>query len=349
MTALTLTLGSTGTGFVTAPAAYAIDPSRGTPGYCPNANGVTVIVDFQELGGTTLVRCAPGEQATGLTALKNAGIQIAGTNRWGEAFICRIEAKPGPESEPCIDTPPASAYWSYWHAPNGGNWTYSQWGVMNRKPPPGSFEGWSFSKDKTSTTNPPPRISPVRPVSGPPSGSGGSGNSGGSGGSGGSGNAGGSGGSGGSDSGGSSSGAGSTSGSSSSGGSAASGGSSGGGAAADGGGGGGGAASPGRDKRSESDSPKSDQADKSAAKDASVAPSTSASDEPLPGTDVQPSEAAKWTGVGKDGMQTVNTAADDGIPVSTLAGIGGAAVLAAAAGITAWRRRQDAAGSGDTL
>lgn len=153
-----------------APAA-AIDPNKGTPGFCPGATGVTVVIDFQELGGTTIVRCAPGDQATGLTALKNAGIQIAGTNRWGEAFICRIEGKPGAADEPCIDTPPASAYWSYWHSPNGGNWTYSQWGVMNRKPPQGSFEGWSFSKNKTSTTNPPPRVGPQRPAP-PPNGGG---------------------------------------------------------------------------------------------------------------------------------------------------------------------------------
>ncbi|MEU0937725.1 hypothetical protein [Embleya sp. NPDC005971] len=149
---------------VSAAAAHAIDPGRGTPGFCPDRNGVTVIVDFHELGGTTIVRCAPGEQATGLAALKNAGIRITGVARWGEAFVCRVEGKPGADSEPCIDTPPASAYWSYWHAPNGGSWTYSQWGVLNRKPPIGSFEGWSFAKNKTETTNPPPRPAPARPT-----------------------------------------------------------------------------------------------------------------------------------------------------------------------------------------
>ena len=144
--------------------AYAIDHSRGTAGYCPDDDGVTVIIDFQDLGGTSIVRCAPGAQATGLDALKNAGIEITGTNRWGEAFICRIEGKPGSDTEPCIDTPPATAYWSYWHASNGGDWEYSQWGVMNRQPPPGSFEGWSFSQDNTGSTNPPPRLDPERPV-----------------------------------------------------------------------------------------------------------------------------------------------------------------------------------------
>ncbi|MEV0645372.1 hypothetical protein AB0I28_08915 [Phytomonospora sp. NPDC050363] len=163
---------------VAASPASAVDGSKGTPGHCPDATGVTVVIDFQELGGTTIIRCAPGDQATGHAALKNAGIQITGTNRWGEAFVCRIEGKPGAADEPCIDTPPATAYWSYWHSPNGGNWTYSQWGVMNRKPPQGSFEGWSFSKNKSATSNPAPRIAPVRPAPPPTGGNDGGGDDG---------------------------------------------------------------------------------------------------------------------------------------------------------------------------
>jgi hypothetical protein len=146
----------------TALPASAVDPGKGSPGYCPDANGVTVVIDFQELGGTTIVRCAPGDQATGLAALKNAGIQVAGTARWGEALLCRIEGKPGPDVEPCVDAPP-NAYWAYWYATNGGAWKSSELGVTNHKPPPGSFEGWSFSKNRTEASNPPPRIAPVRP------------------------------------------------------------------------------------------------------------------------------------------------------------------------------------------
>ncbi|GAA2819723.1 prenyltransferase/squalene oxidase repeat-containing protein [Crossiella cryophila] len=145
-------------------AAAAPAPIPGSPGYCPDGNGVTVVVDFQELGGATEIRCAPGDQASGLTALENSGFVVEGTRRWGKAFICRIQGKPGVDTEACINTPPANAYWSYWHAPNGGSWAYSTSGVTGRKPPLGSFEGWSFSKDKTGSTNPPPRVAPVRPA-----------------------------------------------------------------------------------------------------------------------------------------------------------------------------------------
>ncbi|MCZ7418645.1 hypothetical protein O7605_03830 [Verrucosispora sp. WMMA2121] len=138
--------------------------AAGSAGYCPDAAGVTVVVDFKELGGGTVVRCAPGDQATGLAALKAAGFRIAGTLRWGEGFICRIEGKPSASTEKCVDTPPASAYWSYWHAPNGGTWTYSDKGVLNRKPPSGSFEGWSFSLNRNADSAPRPGVAPARPA-----------------------------------------------------------------------------------------------------------------------------------------------------------------------------------------
>ena len=131
-----------------------------------------------QLGGDAIVRCNPQTTAgTGLDALKGAGFQIAGVQRWGEAFICRVENKPAAADkipindrenykELCIDTPPAQAYWSYWHAANNCAWDYSQWGVKNRQFIQGGFEGWSFSLNATADTNPVPRIAAVRPRTG---------------------------------------------------------------------------------------------------------------------------------------------------------------------------------------
>ncbi|MEV0675345.1 ABC transporter substrate-binding protein [Actinosynnema sp. NPDC050436] len=159
----------------TAPGAHAVDQSKGQPGFCPSGTGVTVVIDFQQLGGTTLVRCNPQTtRGTGLDAMKGAGFQVNGVQRWGEAFICRIENRPsaveaipvkGNEGyqEACLDTPPAAGYWSYWHAGNNCAWEYSQWGVKNRKFVPGGFEGWSFSLNATADTNPVPRVAAVRP------------------------------------------------------------------------------------------------------------------------------------------------------------------------------------------
>ncbi|GAB3158831.1 hypothetical protein GCM10027290_62720 [Micromonospora sonneratiae] len=111
---------------------------------CTGTTGVTVVVDFTALGGGVQVGCALGDPATGLAALQGAGFAVTGTARWGLAFVCRINGLPTSATEPCVNTPPATAYWSYWHAPSGGAWSYSTSGASSYDPAPGSVEGWSF-------------------------------------------------------------------------------------------------------------------------------------------------------------------------------------------------------------
>lgn len=155
--------------------ALAVDQAKGQPGYCKDSTGVTVVIDFGKLGGETLVRCnRQPARGTGLDALKGAGFQIAGVQRWGESFICRIENRPSAVEklaikgdsgyqEKCIDTPPAAGYWSYWHAGNNCEWSYSQWGVKNRDFVPGGFEGWTFALNSQADDAPKPEIAASRP------------------------------------------------------------------------------------------------------------------------------------------------------------------------------------------
>lgn len=139
--------------------------AAGTEGPCTSPSGVTVVIDFQELGGGVHVRCAAGPVSSGFDALDRAGIAYQTTVRF-PGFLCRIAGKP--DTDPCIDASPASAYWSYWLAPRGGTWCYSNWGAGNRTPPPGTVEGWSFSLDKTSEATPAPRTPPPAPLAGNP-------------------------------------------------------------------------------------------------------------------------------------------------------------------------------------
>ncbi|MDF4251881.1 hypothetical protein [Streptomyces sp. WMMB303] len=305
---LAVLVGSVGAGLTTPAEASASAASRGRAGYCPDADGVTVVVDFRELGGGTLVRCAPGGHRTGLAALKAAGIEVTGTNRWGESFVCRLLGKPGPQREPCVDTPPASAYWSYWHAPNGGRWAYSQRGVTYRTPPRGSFEGWSFSLDHTENDAPPPRVAPRRPStgSGGGSGSGGAGpQQGGGGAVGGTGGRGGSSGAGGSD----------------------------------------GSSSGPQDRGSHStEGGKGETDEKNKGKDGKKPSKGSAEDDRRTeeargssGPVAAPTEAEDWQGGNAAGE---DASGSSGVPVGTLAGGAAAAGLAAAGGVAAWRRRR---------
>ena len=82
-------------------------------------NSVTVVVDFSGVGGGVDIRCAPvSAGATGAQALSAAGFGIAGTVHDGPGFVCRIDGEPA--SDPCVDTPSTSAYWSYHQAEAGG-------------------------------------------------------------------------------------------------------------------------------------------------------------------------------------------------------------------------------------
>lgn len=159
-----LTLAATG---VAVPAAPAAQAQEWYDGPCVDDVGVTVVIDFQELGGGVNVRCAPRSVRSGLDALDAAGIAWEGTLRF-PGFVCRIAGKPGTDREACGNTPPASAYWGYWLAARGGTWCYSNLGPANRTPPAGTVEGWSFALDRAPPEVPPPRYAPP-PIEGRPS------------------------------------------------------------------------------------------------------------------------------------------------------------------------------------
>ena len=138
-------------------------PASAAEGACPAGGGVTVIVDFGDLGPGVATRCAPGTPANGIAALQEAGFEVAGSQKYGLAVACRIDGKPGPDVESCTGMPSATAYWSYWHAPAGGTWQSSQEGAQTAKPVPDGFEGWSFARPKSANDLPsPPRVAPVR-------------------------------------------------------------------------------------------------------------------------------------------------------------------------------------------
>ena len=138
-----------------------------TGGACPStSSGVTVVVDFGAFGAGTVVRCAPGDPTTGFAALAGAGFSLEQVSNV-PGFLCRIDGRPGAGQESCVNTPPASAYWVYWHAPRGGGWTYSSSGAATRNPAPGTVEGWTFagpSGVKPPSVPPPPAPGAPKPT-----------------------------------------------------------------------------------------------------------------------------------------------------------------------------------------
>lgn len=116
---------------------------------CSSTSGVTVVVDFGSLGGGITTMCAPGDPASGLAALTGAGFTYSFVPRI-PGLVCQINVKPNP-----CNGAPTNAYWSYWHAPRRGTWTYSSSGAGGYNPAPNTVEGWAFGAGTKPGISPP--------------------------------------------------------------------------------------------------------------------------------------------------------------------------------------------------
>ncbi|MFJ6513639.1 hypothetical protein ACIQMO_17955 [Streptomyces sp. NPDC091406] len=137
-------------------------------GRCTTSSGVVLAVDFSHWGGPVYRSCGT-TPTTGYELLNQGGWRTTGTGHDGPAFICRIgysghqggKQYPTSQQEDCVLTPPASAYWSYWHADPGENtWEYSQLGAMSYKPRPGSVDLWIFGGTNIEGTKGRPTVTP---------------------------------------------------------------------------------------------------------------------------------------------------------------------------------------------
>ncbi len=112
-------------------------------GSCTDPDGVTVVVDFTDVGGAVETGCATAP-TTGTDALQTAGFVDL---RDASGLICAIDAMP----DPCPATFTGS-YWSYWFAAPGGEWQSYLVGSDTSTPAPGSVEGWRYSDGTAGPT-----------------------------------------------------------------------------------------------------------------------------------------------------------------------------------------------------
>jgi hypothetical protein len=148
------------------PAAAAARPL----GACTARSGVILAVDFGPWGGP-LLRSCDSTPTTGYAQLNEGGWRTTGTEHDGPGYICRIgyggyqhDAQyPTTAQQPCVQTPPANAYWAFWEAgPGQTSWTYSQYGAAGYHPLPGSISLWVFGGTNLGGTSGSavPKISP---------------------------------------------------------------------------------------------------------------------------------------------------------------------------------------------
>ncbi|GAA4374817.1 hypothetical protein [Nocardioides caricicola] len=125
-------------------AAYAATPvAAASAAGCSTADGVTVVVDFHELGGGVQTGCvSDGAGDTAASLFPAAGFSLSFVQRQ-PGFVCRVDGAPA--DDPCVNTPPADAYWAlYWSDGKSGSWTYATSGVGGLRVPDGGYVALSW-------------------------------------------------------------------------------------------------------------------------------------------------------------------------------------------------------------
>jgi hypothetical protein len=130
--------------------------------------GVSVVVNFGNLGSPTITDCVDTGDATTIPAsdvMAAAGVTTDGTVQWGDQVVCRVNGRPAADEtvevkgepsfvESCQSMPAAYAYWALWIKPTAdAKWEYAQEGLGSLSLKPGQSVGLIFT---TGTETPTP-------------------------------------------------------------------------------------------------------------------------------------------------------------------------------------------------
>lgn len=152
-------------------AAAAILAAPAAPSFaaaCADRGGVTVVVDFHQLGGGLHQVCdGDGGGKTAATIFTDNGFPLTFVQRFPGA-VCRVSGKPA--EEPCVDMPPETAYWVlYWADGKGSTWTYSSLGATSLRIPAGGSVAFSWSQGGRTNPGVGPTVHPDEPTPTPQS------------------------------------------------------------------------------------------------------------------------------------------------------------------------------------
>ena len=140
-----------------------VAPSLAQASTCGTASGVSVVVDFHQLGGGVRTSCDAGG------AGKYADAQFADVGHVltyvdNEPFVCQVDGAP---DRTCPRTPPANAYWSLWWSDGkSGEWEYASLGVTSLKVPNGGYVALSWQGQSSQAK---PGVPPTAHTSSSPS------------------------------------------------------------------------------------------------------------------------------------------------------------------------------------
>jgi hypothetical protein len=142
-----------------------LSPQPAAAAACAGASGVTVVVDFHQLGGGVEQVCdANGAGKSAAALFSDNGFALTYVQRQ-PGFVCRVSGAPA--SDPCVNTPPTDAYWGlFWSNGTSGTWSYASQGAGSLSVPDGGYVGFSWQGSSTKT---PPGVAPAKHATSAPS------------------------------------------------------------------------------------------------------------------------------------------------------------------------------------
>ena len=115
---------------------------------------VNIYIDYASLDkDKKVINCIPSDKAFAIDILRDGGINLEGTDRYGLDVVCRVEGLPGPKIENCKDMPAENAYWAIIVKEKFSlinlfpRWGWAQLGVADLELNAGDSLGLVFVKD----------------------------------------------------------------------------------------------------------------------------------------------------------------------------------------------------------
>lgn len=132
-------------------------PAPASAATCSTGQGVSVVVDFHELGGGVRTACvADGGGQLASSLVPSAGFPLTYAQRQ-PGFVCRVSGQPA--SDPCVNTSPADAYWGLWWSDGKtGSWSYATSGAGSLRVPDGGYVAFSWNGSPTRSA---PGVAPA--------------------------------------------------------------------------------------------------------------------------------------------------------------------------------------------
>lgn len=122
----------------------------------PKADCVNLYIDYGPLNnGAVVEQCIPVTgDVMALDLLASANLSTEGTQKYGNAVLCRLNGFPDASVESCEDMPPAESYWAVlikenetipWPFDLQGEWGWAQTGIDEVHLHPGESLGLVFA------------------------------------------------------------------------------------------------------------------------------------------------------------------------------------------------------------